>query len=292
MKKPDFLIVGAAKSGTTSLFHYLNNHPKIYIPYIKECRFFSQLPTNFKGLGAEFFVNSGIRDKNDYFGLFKNYEDKVCGDISNDYLYYYDASISNIKRYLGKDVKIIIILRNPIDRAYSNYMHHVRDGWEDCSFEEALIKESWRIKHNWAWPYHYVKVGMYFNQVKAYLKNFNNVKVFLFEDLKKELFYKELFNFIGVDYIKIETNKVYNFSGIPKIKFIQNLIRTDNFLKKIIKSLISSSSKDKLLYHIQRINLRKIEMKEETREYLKEIYKDDVYKLSDLIKRDLSFWIT
>lgn len=292
MKKPDFLIVGAAKSGTTSLFHYLNNHPKIYIPYIKECRFFSQLPTNFKGLGAEFFVNSGIRDKNDYFGLFENYEDKVCGDISNDYLYYYDASISNIKRYLGKDVKIIIILRNPIDRAYSNYMHHVRDGWEDCSFEEALIKESWRIKHNWAWPYHYVKVGMYFNQVKAYLENFNNVKVFLFEDLKKELFYKELFNFIGVDYIKIETNKVYNFSGIPKIKFIQNLIRTDNFLKKIIKSLISSSSKDKLLYHIQRINLRKIEMKEETREYLKEIYKDDVYKLSDLIKRDLSFWIT
>jgi len=292
MKKPDFLIVGAAKSGTTSLFHYLNNHPKIYIPYIKECRFFSQLPTNFKGLGAEFFVNSGIRDKNDYFGLFENYEDKVCGDISNDYLYYYDASISNIKRYLGKDVKIIIILRNPIDRAYSNYMHHVRDGWEDCSFEEALIKESWRIKHNWAWPYHYVKVGMYFNQVKAYLENFNNVKVFLFEDLKKELFYKELFNFIGVDYIKIETNKVYNFSGIPKIKSIQNLIRTDNFLKKIIKSLISSSSKDKLLYHIQRINLRKIEMKEETREYLKEIYKDDVYKLSDLIKRDLSFWIT
>ena len=69
--KPNFLIVGAAKSGTTSLFHYLNQHPDIYIPEVKECRFFSQLPKNFNGLGAEFFPNSGITDEKEYFDLFR-----------------------------------------------------------------------------------------------------------------------------------------------------------------------------------------------------------------------------
>ena len=89
-------MVGAAKSGTTSLFNYLTKHSDIYIPEVKECRFFSQLPKNYKGLGAEFFANNGITDERDYFKLFSGHENKVCGDISNDYLYYYENSIQNI----------------------------------------------------------------------------------------------------------------------------------------------------------------------------------------------------
>ena len=92
-KKPNFLVVGAAKSGTTSLFNYLIQHSDIYIPAVKECRFFSQLPKNFKGLGAEFFPNSGLTDERDYFKLFSGHETRVCGDISNDYLYYYEKRI-------------------------------------------------------------------------------------------------------------------------------------------------------------------------------------------------------
>ena len=144
--KPNFLVVGAAKSGTTSLFNYLTQHSDIYIPEVKECRFFSQLPKNYKGLGAEFFPNSGITDERVYFNLFSGHEDKVCGDMSNDYLYYYEKSIKNIKKYLGNEIKIVIVLRNPIDRAYSNYMHHIRDGWENISFEQALDDENRRIE--------------------------------------------------------------------------------------------------------------------------------------------------
>ena len=87
-KQPNFLVVGAAKSGTTSIFNYLNQHSEIYIPEVKECRFFSQLPKTFKGLGAEFFANSGITNYKEYFELFNGHENKVCGDISNDYLYF------------------------------------------------------------------------------------------------------------------------------------------------------------------------------------------------------------
>jgi len=289
--KLDFLVVGAAKSGTTSLFHYLNQHPNIYIPEVKECRFFSQLPKNFKGLGAEFFPNSGITDENEYFSLFKGYEDKVCGDISNDYLYYYKESIKNIKKYLGDNVKIIIILRNPIDRAYSNYMHHIRDGWEDCSFEEALIKEPWRIKNNWAWSYHYINVGMYYEQVKAYLDNFSNVKIYLFEDLKKEDFYSDLFNFIGVKPMTIRKDKIYNISGVPKNKLLQKFIKEKIFFKELVKPLISPHLRKEIVYRIEKYNLKKMSMKEETREYLKNLYKKEILNLSHLLNKDLTYWL-
>ena len=213
--KPNFLVVGAAKSGTTSLFNYLTQHSDIYIPEVKECRFFSQLPKNYKGLGAEFFPNSGITDERVYFKLFCEHEDKVCGDMSNDYLYYYEKSIKNIKKYLGNEIKIVIVLRNPIDRAYSNYMHHIRDGWENISFEQALDDENRRIEENWGWSYHYVKTGMYYYQVKAYLDNFRQTKIYFFEELKfKDSLLKDLYAFLEVRFTKeLKDNKEYNVSG-------------------------------------------------------------------------------
>ncbi len=290
--KPDFLVVGAAKSGTTSLFHYIDQHPSIYIPALKECRFFSQLPKNFNGLGAEFFPNSGITDEEEYFELFKGYEDKVCGDISNDYLYYYEGSIKNIKKYLSNDVKIVIILRNPIDRAYSNYMHASRDGWEDCSFEEALEKEESRIKNNWAWPYHYVKVGKYYNQVEAYLDNFENIKIYLFGDLKdKSDFFDNLFGFLEVDKINLEINERFNISGYPKNRKLQNFLNKKNIIKNIIKPFIPKSIREKIVKTLKNKNLEKIPMKQEIREKLKDIFKEEIEKLSKLINMDLSHWL-
>lgn len=289
--KPNFLVVGAAKSGTTSLFHYLNQHPDIFIPEVKECRFFSQLPKNFNGLGAEFFQNSGITDEKQYFKFFDGYENKVCGDISNDYLYYHYESIKNIKKYLSDEVKIIIILRNPIDRAYSNYLHAVRDGWEDCNFEEAIIKENWRKNNNWAWPYHYIKAGMYFEQVKAYLDNFKNVKIYLFEDMKKDFFYKDIFAFLNISYVNIQKEKIYNVSGVPKNQFIQKFIKEKNLIKDILKPMIPKEIRTIMLKKIESNNLRKIPMKIETREYLKNIFKNDINNLSRLINRDLAKWL-
>ncbi len=290
--KPDFLVVGSAKSGTTSLFNYLNEHPDIYIPEVKECRFFSQLPKNFKGLGAEFFPNSGITDENEYFSLFDGYENQVCGDISNDYLYYYETSIENIKKYLGDKVKIIIILRNPIDRAYSNFLHHVREGWEDGSFEEALIKETWRMKNNWAWSYHYVAVGMYYKQVQAYLENFENVKIFLFEDLNdRQVFLKNIYDFLEVKNIEVSAEKVFNASGYPKSKIIHSVFHKKSIIRRIGRMFVPEKYRDKILNVIKNKNIKKIPMKIETREYLKEIFRDEIEKLSGLLNKDLSNWL-
>ena len=295
--KPNFLVVGAAKSGTTSLFNYLTQHSDIYIPEVKECRFFSQLPKNYKGLGAEFFPNSGITDERVYFNLFSEHEDKVCGDISNDYLYYYEKSIKNIKKYLGNEIKIVIVLRNPIDREYSNYMHHIRDGWENISFEQALDDENRRIEENWGWSYHYVKTGMYYYQVKAYLDNFRHAKIYLFEELKsKDILLKNLYAFLEVRFNKeLKDNKEYNVSGYPRNKLIHNLLNKDNAIKKIIKPVVNSilpkGSIQKVVSNIQNKNLKKVSMKNDTRERLKNVFEDDIKKLSNLIEMDLSHWL-
>jgi len=291
--KPNFLVVGAAKSGTTSLFNYLNQHPDIYIPEVKECRFFSQLPKNFNGLGAEFFPNSGITDEKEYFNLFKGFEDKVCGDISNDYLYYYEESIVNIKKYLGDEVKILIILRNPIDRAYSNYMHAIRDGWENLTFEESIIQESSRIKENWGWSYHYVKTGFYYNQVKAYVDNFKYIKIYLYDELKdSENFIGSIFEFLNVKKINIENRqKVFNASGYPKNKIIQKFINNESILKKIIKPIAKKIFPQNSLNIIKSNNLKKVPLNLKTRQYLQDVYIEDIEKLSNLIDRDLTHWI-
>ncbi len=295
--KPNFLVVGAAKSGTTSLFNYLTQHSDIYIPEVKECRFFSQLPKNYKGLGAEFFPNSGITDERVYFKLFCEHEDKVCGDMSNDYLYYYEKSIKNIKKYLGNEIKIVIVLRNPIDRAFSSYMHHIRDGWENISFEQALDDENRRIEENWGWSYHYVKTGMYYYQVKAYLDNFRQTKIYLFEELKfKDSLLKDLYAFLEVRFTKeLKDNKEYNVSGYPRSKLLHNLLNKDNAIKKIIKPVVNSilpkGSIQKVVSNIQNKNLKKVSMKNDTRERLKYFFEDDIKKLSNLIEMDLSHWL-
>ena len=293
---PNFLVVGAAKSGTTSLFNYLNQHPQIFIPAIKECRFFSQMPRNQKGLGAEKFQNEGIRDWEEYQRLFQGRKESRLGDISNDYLYFYQKSIQNIKAYLGSDVKIIISLRNPIDRAYSNYLHAIREGWENLSFEEAIKAEQTRIAQGWAWPYHYVKVGLYYRQVKSYLSSFKDVKIFLFEDFKDtKLLLDNVVEFLEVPPFNFSTDKLYNVSGYPKSKLLHKFLLKDFLIKRIISFLIfktfSEDVRKRLRAKILEKNLKKEPMRPETRRYLREVYKDDILKLQELIGRDLTSWL-
>jgi len=290
--KPDFLVVGAAKSGTTSLFNYLNQHPDIHIPEVKECRFFSQLPKSFNGLGAEFFPNSGITEESEYFDLFEGYKDKVCGDISNDYLYYYKESIENIKKYLGNEVKILIILRNPIDRAYSNYMHAIRDDWENLTFEESIIQEPGRIEENWGWPYHYIKVGLYYKQVKAYVDNFKNIEIYLYDELKdSESFVNNIFKFLNVKKINIQNEKeIFNPSGYPRNKVLHKLINNESNFRKFIKQVAIKILPRKFLKNLKNNNLKKVPLNLKTKQYLQGVYAEDIVKLSNLIGKDLTHW--
>ncbi len=299
-KLPNFLIVGAAKSGTTSLYAYLIEHPDVYIPTVKECRFFSQMPANFKGPGDERLNKSIVKNLSEYKSLFSYLNNqRAVGDVSPDYLYFYDKSISKIKQILGTNVKIIIILRDPIARAFSQYSHFFRDKRETLSFEEALKNEDERRKSNWEWAWFYKDVGFYYKQVRAYLGNFSQVKIYLFDDLKNDAMsvIQGIYNFLDVDdsFVPENLRQRFNISGEPKNMWLHEFLNKPNSLKTalkpFIKVIVPKSKRQELKYLITKRNLNRSEIQPETREYLKGVYREDITKLQDLLNRDLSHWL-
>lgn len=296
-KLPNFLIVGAAKCGTTPLYFYLKQHPDIFIPGMKECRFFSEMPP-FNGPQSEIYRKRSTHTLEEYKLLFSGVtNEKALGDASPDYLYFYEQSIKNIKKIDGSP-RIIIILRNPVNRAFSNYLHLVRGGWEELSFEEALELEEKIKKDNWLWVRYYKDIGFYYQQVKAYLENFENVRIYLYEDFKKDNLkvIKDIFSFLNVDDSFIpDTKTKYNVSGIPKNRLLHKLITKSNLIKSLIGPIVNFGiSKEKRIKIIESLGsklLTRPEMKPETREYLKNLYREDILKLQELLKKDLSRWL-
>lgn len=298
-KLPNFLIVGAAKCGTSSLHKYLEQHPDIFMSKVKEPRFItSQVnPFPLNGPGDHKVENWYVKNYNDYEKLFEGAEHyPAVGESSADTLYFYKKSIPVIKQYLG-DPKIIIVLRDPVKRAFSAYQHLVRDLREKLSFEEGLKEEPNRIKNNWELIYHYTAVSMYYDAVKAFQENFSSVKVILNEDQAKrpQQITREIFRFLEVDpNVDINTDIKYNISGKPKSQWIHQFFFEGNLARRlaqpIVRKLFSSETRIKIAQKIQEKNLTRMTINPETKDRLQLLFKEDINKLETLLGRDLSLW--
>ncbi len=295
---PNFLIVGAAKSGTTSLYYYLKQHPQIFMPdEIKET-FFLVEPKSMLGKGPGYFGQEMVNTFSAYKKLFEiSGAAERIGEACVGYLYFYMHTIPNILKYLGQP-KIIIILRNPVERAYSNYYHHVRDDLEDLTFEEAILAQAKRKKENWWWGFQLISPGFYWSQVNAYVENFNNVKIFLYDDLKRnaESLVNDIFDYLEVNHATIPNLSVkYNPSGITRSKIIRKYILEPNEFKNKVKPLmnfIDAKTRKDIYNFILKKNLRKAPpMLNKTKKYLINTYYEDILKLQELINRDLTSWL-
>ena len=302
VKLPNFLIVGAAKAGTTSLYYYLKEHPEIYMSPIKEPKFITSnfLKFPFKGIGDDLVEKNIIKNFESYQKLFLGVKnEKAIGEASADNLYYYKKSINYIKKILG-EVKIIIILRNPIDRAFSAYSHLMRDNREFLTFEDALNQEENRKKENWEFIWYYKDVGFYYNQVKAYLENFSEVKVYLYDDLKKDplSLVQDIYRFLEVDdsFIPKSVGEKFNVSGIPKNKFLHEFLTTPNIIKSTMKPLVKlilpKRTRQRFINKVLQRNFKKPQIDPSTKQYLLNLYKEDIVELQNLIGRNLSSWLT
>ncbi len=137
MNKPNFLIVGVARCGTTSLFHYLSQHPELEASRVKEPKYFSNASaTNRNGPGDSLINFSEIKTQEAYSRLWSSMA-RLKFEASSDYFYHFNETIKRIKNEIG-DIPIIIALRNPKERSFSSYMNLVRDSREDLTFEQAL----------------------------------------------------------------------------------------------------------------------------------------------------------
>lgn len=295
---PNFFIVGAAKAGTTSLVAYMQQHPEIYFSPVKEPKYFSLDDNQFphRGPGADIADSKVIRDAAAYLGLFSGAGAyRARGEASVDYLYSPGVP-ERIYRAIP-EARIIIVLRDPVERAYSAYMHYVRDGWETLSFEDALAQEEARKLDNWEFFWHYRAVGLYADQVERYLRVFprDQVHVVLFEDLVSDTpgTVKDLFSFLGVDASFVpNVSEQLNRSGQPKSRLLHNLMFAQNPVRRFVGRVVSASVKRSIGRMVANINLKKRPLSETTRRALRDEYRPDITRLEAVIQRDLSRWYT
>ena len=293
MALPNLLIVGAAKSGTTSLHNYLNQHPSVFMCSPKEPHFLIN-----KEIGEQ-RIPKGILNIEDYKALFKEASNKLYrGESSVMYLLFSEFTVKNINKYLSKDVKIIIMLRNPVERAYSGYQHIKRYNLtESLSFEKALDQSENRYHNdsNMTPASRYLELGMYFEQVKRFIEEFDNVHVIIYDDYKND-FSSEMdnvFKFLNVAVLKVNTEKKHMVGGWKwKNERIKYLMMKKNSFKTVLKFLLPFKSLRKIIReNLHKRNTNKIEkVNLETEKWLKDYYKVDVEKLSLLLDKDLNDW--
>ena len=295
-KKPNFLIAGAGRSGTTSLAEYLNQHPDIFMycnpsmMYQKEPRFFvkeliesiSDLDPMKKGI-----LKYSVLDEKKYFELFKTEKKfKVYGEASIHYFNHPEISIKNILKFLG-DIPIIIILRNPVEKLISNWKYLGSDIFPlDLSLEMEDLRKNCGYNSFWL----YKDQSYYFDRVKKFLSNFSKVKILIFEEFVKQpnKLLNECANFLSLKNYDFKTDNTYNESKenfYIKKKYIKNYLKNPS----IFKFILNFYQKTKL----NKIKLFFVEKKSEYKINKKEIYNyyaNDIQKLEELLNKDLTMW--
>ncbi len=285
---PNFFLAGAPKSGTTSLFYYLKGHPGVYMCPIKEPNFFSAADIQNQNLYYTAPLVSNIKD---YKSLFEQVGDeKAVGEASVSYLFYKDVA-GRIKMTVPEP-KIIILLRDPVERGFSHYLMDSRLGYIKFSFEDIIYKRSPSPLLDLYYQ-QVVELGLYFHQVKRYIDTFGpeRVKIILSEDLKNDnsSVMASVCEFLDIEpYILLETERQYNVYRRPRGSIIRHL-----YTIKILRKAIKSAAPVKLVDRVKNLLLikeKKPRVPPETRDYLVQFYQKDVRKLSDLIGRDLRAW--
>jgi hypothetical protein len=276
---PNFFIVGTPKSGTTSLFHYLQEHPEVFIPSLKEPHFFSSPEVK-----NTYYKTKIVDNKEEYLKLYQSDKEyKVVGDLSSSYLFNKHTA-SRISDFNPKS-KIIIVLRNPVERAVSHYLMDVSLGYINVSLKEVLTnKETYKKFYQ-----EYVEIGFYDKQIEEYKSNFpdSQLLIILSESLQKDTdnTLKNIFKYLNISTefslsSKVEHNK-YREARFP---FLKKILNSD-----IIKSLFPNSIKEKLKPIIYNQKAEKPKLEAE-KEMLKKIYKNSIINTENMISKDLSSW--
>lgn len=296
IKKPNFLVIGAPKAGTTSLYYYLRQHPEIYMSPVKEPGFFAfegnsdNLPFTLKGQKS---LPKYATNWEHYLSLFKEVRDeKAVGEVSIAYLYHPDAP-KNIKKHIPY-AKLIAILRNPIDRIFSAYLMHRRNGVLDCSFSDFLrLCDEKESEGFWD-----KKLGWYAQHLKRYYQFFDRsqIKIYLFDDYKYVPIQvvSDIYAFLEVDPNFRPSIGKYNPGGMPKSRLVQRFLHKRNIIKELIKPILPVGFREHIKRNIELLNIKtgsKPKMSLEAREELIAYYREDILELQKLIGRNLSHWL-
>ena len=285
-KLPNFICIGSQKSGTTTIYNILKNHNEIFLSEQKELHFFDYDDQYDKGV--EYYKNFFKTDK------------KIVGEITPSYIFFDDCA-KRIYTTLGAKIKILIILRNPIDRAFSHYLMSCKRGFEKKSFEEAIILEEERICKGYFEKSHYsyISRGKYSEQIKRYYKYFDkeNIKIIFFEEFiqNQQSAISSIENFLNIKSNNINLNLKSNYASNYRFSIIKNILHKENifisrfkqFLPKKIKRIVRNFLESNIFR--TRKNIKQLSLN--NKKYIYGVFfKEEIKCLENLLKIDLSFW--
>ena len=297
---PNFLVIGAHKSGTTACYHHLKSHPDIFMSPVKEPRFFGVDGTHPRyggpGVGAHLPGTTYVADEGEYLQLFSgSARKKAVGEASTIYLYL-PGCAGRISQSLP-NVRLIAILRNPIERAFSNFLHAKRDSLEPLeTFAAALDAEEARIRDNWPPFWHYANRGFYGIQLPRYVELFGHdqLRIYLYEDFVERPadVIGDMYAFLGVDRdFRPDLTKRFNESGLPRSARLFSALTLPGRSGLIPRALASSNLWQRVRAALNRTALLKPPIPMRDRARLQELYRTDIGRLESLLNRDLSHWL-
>ncbi len=295
---PNFLVIGAPRSGTTSLCQYLKQHPDVYLSPKKEPKFFAFGEGDIAALagpGARFLADTTIATMEEYCRIFEGAGDrKTIGEASPRYLWA-PGTAARIHAALP-NAKLIAILRQPADRAYAGYLAARRDGREALPrFEDALREQRQREEAGWAFGV-YARPSYYHRHLSKYFQLFcrRQIHVILFEDFRHDPrgVLRDLFRFLQIDpEVPIDVSEVHGRTGVIRNPLLRALWRASREIPEPVRAVVSPNVRDRWMTRITRSAV-KPELSAKTRLRLTEHFRDDILSLETLLQRDLSSWLS
>lgn len=279
---PDFYVVGTPKGGTTSLFRYLESHPEVFVPQIKEPHFFACPEVK-----DTYYKTTFVDNQKEYLALYGEADQfEVSGDLSTSYLYNENSAQRIFE--VRPDAKIVVVLRNPTDRAISHYLMDQNLGYVHAPLSEIINNPT-----QYQDKYHqYISTGLYQQQLKRYYDLFPSEQLHiilsddLFADPQGTL--KSLFQFLGVkEDAPMDTDQKFNQYKAPRFSFIKRLTRSESLvglanrlpagLRNTIKRLAFNSREEKPTFEAEKQQLRAL-------------YTKSIEQTAALIQHNLDGW--
>lgn len=289
---PTFIVIGAAKAGTTALYWYLSEHPEVFMSPVKETNYFA-FGANESGeleYGNPELHKFPIQTWDEYRGLFIDAGDATAvGEASPIYIES-PSTARKIKTALG-DVQIICGLRNPVDRAYSDYQMYLRSRGLEFHAEEVLGPDP-----AWARPdSHWITIGRYHEMLSRYLEVFPRelLHVYLFEDMRRSTneIVSDVYRFVGADpSFQPDLETPHNVGGVPSRRSVERIL-TSRRLRALVEPVIPPAAK-KLARRLRTANLDPAPaLPAELRSRILDDYAEDISRTEKMLGVDLSTWL-
>ena len=300
-RMPNFLIIGASKGGTTSLNFVLDQHPDVFMCPVKEAGFFWAYASQQKGEdirlegpGADKLRGRLVTDLEHYQALFARAgSQKAVGESSVRYLS--QACAPQGIHHFIPHARLIVSLRQPADRAYSAFMHNLRDGLEPCTnFADAVAQERQGLRDTWMFC-RYLDRGLYAASLRRYFQYFDRSQfhISFFEELRDDApgLVRRIFHFLEVDDdFPIDTSGRHNASGVIRNPLLRTVWTRSNRLRSALRPLLDSRLRHAAFQWVIR-DLEKPQFPAGLRAELTEYYRPDIEQLQDLLQVDLQHWL-